>query len=132
MLDEGLAAFLGEKPDRVVMKVDWGEQLEARLTGVREKDDVGSEGTSDGPVQVSGSAAADLPPALAAMIEQREADQRDAVEAARVDALVVLPAGVWREIQARAASIGVAAELLEEGSELHLSAELPTEDGPEA
>jgi hypothetical protein len=132
MLDEGLAAFLGEKPDRVVMKVDWGEQLEARLTGVRVKDELGSEGTGDGPAQVSGSAGADLPPALAAMIEQREADQRDAVEAARVDALVVLPAGVWREIQARAASIGVAAQLLEEGSELHLSAELPTEDGPEA
>jgi two-component system sensor histidine kinase DegS len=136
MLDEGLTAFLGEKPDRVVMKVDWGEQLEARLTAVRARDDAGNQGVGDGsaggPAAAPEGKGADLPPALAAMIEQREADHRDAVEAARLEALVVLPAGVWREIQGRAASIGVTAELLEEGSELHLSAELPIEDGPEA
>ena len=57
----------------------------------------------------------DLPPALAAMIEDRRADARDAVEAARREAIVVLPPSTWREIQERAATLGVAAELSADG-----------------
>jgi Flp pilus assembly pilin Flp len=37
---------------------------------------------------------------------------------------VVLPPSAWREIQGRAASIGVTAELLADGGELHLVAEI--------
>ena len=48
------------------------------------------------------AADADLPPALAAMMEDRRADARDAVEAARRDAIVELPPSTWREIQSRA------------------------------
>ncbi len=66
------------------------------------------------------------------MIEERAADERDAVEAARLEALIVLPAGIWREIQGRASSIGVTAELLEEGAELHLAVDLPAEGSPDA
>ena len=31
MLDEALAAYLGDRPERVSIRLDWGEQLEARL-----------------------------------------------------------------------------------------------------
>ena len=55
------------------------------------------------------SDAADLPPALAAMMEDRRADARDALEAARREAIVVLPPSTWREIQGRAATLGIAA-----------------------
>jgi two-component system sensor histidine kinase DegS len=131
MLDEALAAYLAEAPDRVVMKLDWGEQVDARLIAVKAKAE-----PADATTPASAPAGADLPPALAAMIEERAADERDAVEAARLEALVVLPPGIWREIQGRAASIGVAAELLEEGAELHLSADLPADppadDSPDA
>jgi two-component system sensor histidine kinase DegS len=131
MLDEALAAYLAEAPDRVVMKLDWGEQVDARLIAVKAKAE-----SADATTPASAPAGADLPPALAAMIEERAADERDAVEAARLEALVVLPPGIWREIQGRAASIGVAAELLEEGAELHLSADLPADppadDSPDA
>jgi hypothetical protein len=68
---------------------------------------------------------ADLPPALAAMVEDRRAAARDAVETARRDAIVSLPPTAWREIQGRAATIGVTAELAGEGSELRLVAQLP-------
>ena len=63
------------------------------------------------------------PPALAAMLEDRRADEREAVQAAERDAIVVLPATTWREIQSRAASVGVQAELLGEGGEVRLIAE---------
>ncbi len=123
MLDEAMAAYLAEGPDRVTLKVDWGESVDARLTTTKALGDAPRPAVSapTAPDQ------ADLPPALAAMIQDRQADQREALEAARIAALVVLPAGTWREIQGRAASIGVFAELLNEGAELHLVADLQVE-----
>jgi hypothetical protein len=38
---------------------------------------------------------------------------------------VVLPEAAWHEIQQRAATLGVTAELLREGTELHLVASAP-------
>ena len=69
--------------------------------------------------------AQDLPPALAAMMADRRADARDAVEAAKRDAIVVLPPSTWREIQSRAATLGMCAELSADGAELRLVAEMP-------
>ena len=74
--------------------------------------------------------AADLPPALAAMMADRRADARDAVEAAKRDAIVVLPPSTWREIQSRAATLGMVAELSADGAELRLVAEMPAGAGP--
>ena len=67
----------------------------------------------------------DLPPALAALVEERRAAKREAAEAAVRAAIVALPPATWREIQDRAASVGVEAELLADGSHLHLATELP-------
>ena len=58
------------------------------------------------------------------MVEQRRADEREAIEAAEREAIVVLPSTTWREIQSRAASVGVVAELLAGGGELRLVADL--------
>jgi hypothetical protein len=68
---------------------------------------------------------AELPPALAAMMEDRRADARDAAETARRDAIVALPVTTWQEIESRAYSLGILADLSEDGSELHLVAEAP-------
>jgi hypothetical protein len=65
------------------------------------------------------------------MIEDRRADERDAAEAAIRDSIIVLPPTTWREIQARAASIGVLAELLGDGGELRLVATIPVTETPE-
>ncbi len=59
------------------------------------------------------------------MVEDRRAAARDAVETARRESIVTLPPTAWREIQGRAATIGVTAELLSEGSELQLVGQLP-------
>ena len=64
------------------------------------------------------------------MMEDRRSDEREAVEAALRDSIVVLPATTWREIQGRAGSIGVSAELLAEGGELRLLADIPVIPGP--
>jgi Flp pilus assembly pilin Flp len=46
-------------------------------------------------------------PALAALVEERLAAQQAAVDAAIRASVVVLPPATWREIQERAASVGV-------------------------
>ena len=89
------------------------------------------------PVGDAAADAKDLPPALAAMLEERREKERDAAEAAERDAIVVLPADTWREIASRAASLGITAELLADGSELRLAADspvdhVPTDDAAEA
>jgi two-component system, NarL family, sensor histidine kinase DegS len=125
MLDEALAAYLGAGPDQVALRLDWAEQLEARLSATRAVAEPRRTSTVDLPVPEPGK---DLPPALAAMFEERLADERSAAEAAIRESIVALPAANWREIQDRASSIGVKAELHADGSELRLVADLPPPD----
>ncbi len=129
MLDEGLAAYLSIVPERVSIRLDWGEQLEARLGAVRS---VATIERAPGSVMPTAEDDGDLPPALAAMMEERRADEREAVESAARDAIVVLPSTTWREIQSRAASVGVAAELLGGGGEFRLLADVPPIEVPDA
>ena len=68
---------------------------------------------------------ANLPPALRAMMEDRRTDARKAAETARKDAIVSLPITTWQEIESRATTLGILADLSEDGSELHLVAEAP-------
>ena len=133
IVDETLAAFLGLAPDRVSLKLEWSVQVEVRVAASRTP--VVTPSTippvvAAEPRKKSGKdqPAGELPPALAAMIEERMADEREAAEAARLAAIVILPPSTWREIQTRAASIGVTAELLDEGSQLVLLTEAPTPD----
>jgi two-component system sensor histidine kinase DegS len=136
ILDEALTAYLGQSPDRVALNLDWSERFEARVSAARTV--VPPAGASGEPVRGGGKAekgrkkGEELPPALAAMIEDRRADEREAAEAARLEAIVVLPAGTWREIQSRAATLGIEAELVEDGSVLRIAIDLPAVEVPEA
>ena len=127
MLDEALAAYLAAAPDRVTLRLDWGDQLEARIAATRAVAEPRRRSDVDLPAPEPGK---ELPPALAAMFEERLADERAAAEAAIRESIVALPAANWREIQGRASSIGVTAELLLEGSELRLVAEIPALETP--
>ena len=102
MLDEALAAYLSARADRVSVRLDWSDQLEVRVSASR-----ATAETSPDPTPDETRRPQDLPPALAAMMEDRRADARDAVEAARREAIVVLPPSTWREIQGRAATLGM-------------------------
>jgi two-component system sensor histidine kinase DegS len=126
MIDEAVAAYLSARADRVSVRLDWSEELEVRVSASRETAETSPDPTPD----ESTAAAADLPPALAAMMADRRADARDAVEAAKREAIVVLPPSTWREIQSRAATLGMWAELSSDGAELRLVAEMPPEQTP--
>jgi len=127
MLDEALAGYLGSAPDRVWLRLDWADQLEARIGATRAVAKARRTSDVDLPAPEVGK---ELPPALAAMFEARLADEREAAEAAVRESVVALPASSWREIQGRASSIGVTAELPGDGSELHLVADIPPLEMP--
>ena len=123
MLEEALTAYLAGHPDRVSLNLDWGEHLEARLRAVRAVAD--RPRGADAADLPAATPAGDVPPALAAMMEERLADERDAVTAAERAAIVALPPTTWREIQGRAESVGITAELLADGGELRLRVDIP-------
>ncbi len=127
MLDEALAAYLGAAPDRVTLVLDWADQLEARVRATRAVVEPPRSSDADAPAPEPGK---ELPPALAAMFEERKEDERQAAEAAVRESIVELPVTKWREIQGRASSIGVTAELLLDGSELRLLADMPAVEPP--
>ena len=121
MLDEALAGYLGIAPDRVTVRLDWADRLTADVIATRAVAEPKSAPDVAIPT-VEGDK--DLPPALAALVEERREAERDAARAAIRDAIVVLPPTTWRELRDRAASIGVDAELLADGGQLHLAAEM--------
>ena len=124
ILDGALVAYLTLAPEHVSLRLDWGDQLEARLVASRTVAEI-TRGERDVAPSAASIPDKELPPALAQMMEQRAADEREAQEAVERDAIVVLPAATWREIQDRAAAVGVTPELLADGGEIHLVAELP-------
>jgi two-component system, NarL family, sensor histidine kinase DegS len=138
MIDEALVAFLASAPDQVVIELDWSDHLEAHVA-VREEPaemigaEAGSEPAAEGAAVVRSRdagrrgkrSAEEMPAALAAMIQDRQADASAAAEEARRARFGPLAPAAWREIESRASVLGISAELLEEGTVLRLVARLP-------
>lgn len=120
LLDEALNGYLDARAERITFKLDWSaDQLGATMTASRAAAKTNDDLTPDA------AANKDLPPALAAMMEDRRADARHAAELARRESIVTLSPTTWREVQSRAATLGLTVELTGDGEELQLLAELP-------
>ena len=121
MIDQALAGYLSTAPGRMVVRLDWGDQVEARIAAVAE---VPAAAPEVAPAEPDPS----TPVALARMIDDRRSGPAADVDAGPGHAL---PAKAWREIVQRAATLGVIAELLADGSEVRLVAQIPSdEDDP--
>jgi two-component system, NarL family, sensor histidine kinase DegS len=127
ILDEALAGYLAVAPDRVALRLDWSDDVQARVTARRA---AGAAPRQD--VPEAQTKRKDLPPALAAMMDDRRDDRRAAAEAARNAAIVVLPASPWRDIQQRAATMGVTVELLDGGGTLQVKVPAGESSGADA
>jgi two-component system sensor histidine kinase DegS len=117
MLDDALAAQLAGGPERVTLRLDWGDSLVVELAATKATVHVAN---LDLPPEGQ-----ELPPALAEMVEDRKVAHAVAVEAARRASVSRLPDRVWREIAERSGLLGLEAELLDEGARLRLSVPLP-------
>ncbi len=124
ILDEVIAGFQSTRPERIVVALDWSDRLAATVRAP-----LPEPGTPEPaiavPTQEAPQHAPDLPPALAAMIAERiEAERAAAVPEVRAPEETALPAAVWAEVQQRAASIGAAVTLSDDGHEVRLRIEL--------
>jgi two-component system, NarL family, sensor histidine kinase DegS len=130
ILDEALGGFLAVSPDRVSLRLDWtNERIEGRVSAMRDRSNEIAEAEREAAAQSAANPESkDLPPALAAMIEDRRERAEVAAETARTAAIVGLPANAWREIQQRASTVGISAELLAAGSELRIGVDLPPDE----
>ncbi|HEX4896853.1 MAG TPA: histidine kinase [Candidatus Limnocylindrales bacterium] len=123
LLDEALAGYLAQRPDKASLRLDWGEVLTAELAAEKRAAEV--------PAVDLPAPGAKMPPALAEMMEQRRRDHDEAVEAAARAAIVQLPVALARDLADRAATLGISAEVLDDGCRLRLVAPLP-ESGDDA
>jgi hypothetical protein len=118
MLDDALAAHVAGKPDRIMLRLDWGERLDIELSAGKTPLPV-----LDPELPPEG---AELPPALAEMVNQRRKGYQEALVAARIASLSRLPEQAWKEVSSRARILGVQAEMLDDGARLHLQVDLPS------
>jgi two-component system sensor histidine kinase DegS len=121
ILDEAMAAYLSLAPERVVLRLDWGDELSAHLSAHRTPADVGGEPLPEVPTGPK------VPDAIKQMIQDRH-DARDAaIRAAQEAAVVPLPPGARRDVVERAESIGARVAIEGGGGELRLTVALPAE-----
>ncbi len=145
IFDEALTSYLGAVPDRVALRLDWTpERLEGHVSASRDRTSAIEQADRElAEVEAQmrpeekgrfrrGEKERELPPAMAAMLDERRAAAEAATETARSSAIVALPAAAWREIQQRAATVGVQADLVGDGGELRISVDLPTPDAEAA
>jgi two-component system sensor histidine kinase DegS len=130
LLDEAMDAYLTAVADRVSVRLDWtDEALESHVTALRNRSRAIDDAEKEVALHASRPATGkDVPPALAAMMEDRREQAEAAAEAARSAAIVLMPPATWRDIQQRATTLGITVELLANGGELRIAVDLPADE----
>ena len=135
IIDEALTGYISVRPDRIAIRLEWSEDLvEARVSADRDATKAMTEADQHvaDVARAAADQAKDLPPALESMMADRRERAEEAAVAARDAAVVSLPKATWREIQQRALTTGVAAELADGGGALLLRVEIrASADGPD-
>jgi len=137
VIDDAISGFLSTTPARVTVRLDWGDaSLRAVVRGVRNEETllalppgVAGAPEPDHRRAAKGRAAQgeDLPPALAAMIQERGAEA-DATAAAAAEAVAragELPSATWKSVGQRAHAAGISVSLSGNGAELAAEAAYP-------
>ena len=129
IIDEALTGYLAGRPDRIAIRLEWSEDaVEATVNA--DRDPTKQMADADQEVVAATEAIAatdkDLPPALESMMADRRERAGARSAAAREAAIVSLPESTWREIQQRATTTGIVAELSDGGGTLHVRADLGT------
>jgi two-component system sensor histidine kinase DegS len=124
LIDETVTGFLSCHPDRVSIRFEWAsDKTEARISAKREDAEVVEEPEVEEvqpPDKRGKHAEREIPEALKAMMEETRAAKVTRAARANTTHPLALPPNTWREVQQRADTIGVSAELVDEGREVVL------------
>jgi two-component system, NarL family, sensor histidine kinase DegS len=107
--DEAVAGLVGGHPEKVVLTLDWGEELEVAVRAVYPA----------APVDAEAEPRADMPAALREMVDDRRA------QAAALGSVAVLTRAIRREIEERAAAAGGRVEFTGDGRGVSVRFPLP-------
>jgi two-component system sensor histidine kinase DegS len=127
IIDEALTGYLAARPDRISVRLDWSDEVVEAVVNAQRDPTARMAEAEQAVADVardSETTAKDLPPALESMMVDRRERAEAKAEAARAAAIVTLPPATWREIEQRAATTGVWAELSEGGGRLELRADI--------
>ena len=126
LIDETITGFISCHPDLISIKIEWSDnKTEAHIAARRE----GEEGLEEEEPEEGAAANGDrrgkggdreIPEALRVMIDEQRAGAAAARSSRKQSQVLALPASTWREVQQRADTIGVTAELVDEGREVVL------------
>lgn len=125
IIDETITGFLSCHPDLISIKIEWSDdKTEAHVAARREgaeqlEEEEPEEEAGNGDRRGKGGDR-EIPEALRAMIDEQRAGAAAARVTARQSQVFALPASTWREVQQRSDTIGVTAELIDDGRELVL------------
>jgi two-component system sensor histidine kinase DegS len=122
MLDEALAAYLAQNPERASLVLDWGP---AELQGTVAAERLPVYPSGDDLPPVPGN---DVPDTIRRMIQERHEAHAAAVAAAEAAARLPLPATVRRDIAERAGAVGATVDVQDAG-EVRITIALPEADG---
>ena len=125
IIDQIVTGYLASHPDLISIRLEWSNNLEARIAARREDQAEAAEpedGAEAGDEAATGSHRGrtperELPDALRAMIDEQLAGT---ARAAKKVQTMALSANTWREVQQRAETIGCTADLADEGREVIL------------
>ena len=125
IIDETVTGFLSVRPDLISIKIEWQEtKTEAHILARRDQADEFEEEAEEPPEtgneRRGKGGDREIPEALKAMIEERRAGAAAARGSRKQSQVLALPSSTWREVQQRSDTIGVAAELIDEGREVVL------------
>ena len=124
IIDETITGFLSCHPDLISIKIEWSDDkteahVAARREGAEQPQEEREEEAGDRDRHGKGGDR-DIPEALRAMIDEQRAGAEAARATRRQSQVLALPAATWREVQQRSDTIGVTAELVDDGRELVL------------
>jgi two-component system sensor histidine kinase DegS len=123
MLDEVLAAYLAQTPERLSLTLEWGAaEVQAVVTASRTP---AYPPGGDLPPIPEG----DVPDTMRRMIQERHDARQAAIAAAELAAQMPLPPGVRRDLIERAAAVGASVEIIDAG-EVRITAGLAEAEGP--
>ena len=127
IIDETITGFLSCHPDLISIRIEWAETTEARIAAKRGGAEAVEEEEPEEAAAVDkkrgkGGKGGDreIPVALKVMIDEQRAGAAAARISKKQSQILALPASTWREVQQRADTIGVTAQLVDDGREVVL------------
>jgi two-component system, NarL family, sensor histidine kinase DegS len=124
ILDDTLAGYVGARPAAVRVRVDW---MEDRVTAAVQSEPPPEPQEKQTAPPASLPPGADVPPALAGMIESRASEQVERAATRRRG--FALDDELWKSLEARARTVDIALVLSDDGLRVEAACGMPSASG---